>query len=353
MSEELLQQKAVQEIAKSCRNNEVPEKFIHKNGYPQQKVECVPIMDDICIDLSLLFDFDSSLTPEGQAEFGKLQSALSHWGCFQATNHGLSSAFLDEVREVTKQFFDLPLEEKQKYARAVNDYDGYGNDTVVSENQILDWTDRLFLTVHPADQQKLQFWPEKPLAFRKVINEYTMKLRTMFEPILKAMARCLSLDEDSFVKEHGESVIMAARFNFYPPCPVPESVLGIKPHADGTAVTMLLQDKQVEGLQVLKDDQWFRVPIVPDALFINVGDLLEIMSNGILKSPVHRVVTNSDWERISLAVFCFPDPTREVGPVADLITDERPQMYMRVRHYENIFFKYYQLGQRPLHAVRM
>ncbi|KAK9697946.1 hypothetical protein RND81_08G071800 [Saponaria officinalis] len=351
MTEEL-QQKQVQEIAKSC-TNEVPEKFIHKNGYPQAKFELVPMMDDTVIDLSLLFDDSNSSSSEALLEFGKLQSALSQWGCFQAMNHGMSSTFLDEVREATKQFFNLPLEEKQKYSRGIKDYDGYGNDTVVSENQILDWTDRLFLTVYPEDQQKLQYWPEKPLAFRKVINEYIMKLRTMFEPLLKAMARCLSLDENSFVNEHGESVIMAARFNFYPQCPDPKSVLGIKPHADGTAVTMLLQDKQVEGLQVQKDDQWFRVPIVPDALFINVGDLLEIMSNGILKSPVHRVVTNSDYERISLAVFCFPDPNKEVGPVADLITDEQPQMYQRVRHYENIFFKYYQLGQRPLHAVRI
>ncbi|KAK9697944.1 hypothetical protein RND81_08G071700 [Saponaria officinalis] len=181
----------------------------------------------------------------------------------------------------------------------------------------------------------------------------SVKLRTMFEPLLKAMARCLSLDENCFVNEHGESVIMAARFNFYPHCHDPKSVLGLKPHADGTAVTMLLQDKQVEGLQVQKDDPWFRVPIIPDALFIIVGDLLEIMSNGMLKSPVHRVVTNSDCERMSLAVFCFPNPNKEVGPVADLITDEQPQMYQRVLHYENIFFKYYQLGQRPLHAARV
>uniref|UniRef100_A0A803LH18 Fe2OG dioxygenase domain-containing protein n=1 Tax=Chenopodium quinoa TaxID=63459 RepID=A0A803LH18_CHEQI len=146
---------------------------------------------------------------------------------------------------------------------------------------------------------------------------------------------------------------MASRFNFYPPCPDPESVLGVKPHADGTAVTLLLQDKEVEVLQVLKDDQWFKVPIVPDALFINVGDLLEIMSNGILKSPMHRVVTNSESERISVAVFSFSDPDREVGPLAGLVTDDRPQMYKRVKHYENIFFENYQLGKRPLHAVRI
>jgi len=59
---------------------------------------------------------------------------------------------------------------------------------------------------------------------------------------------------------------------------MPDHVLGFKPHADGSTITFLLQDKQVEGLQVLKDDQWFKVPIIPDALFINVGDQIEVIT---------------------------------------------------------------------------
>lgn len=349
MAEEL-QSKPVQEIARSC-NGEVPDRFVHKKGYPQAKFDSVPWMDDVIIDFSLLSASPSS--PEAQHELAKLRLALTQWGCFQAINHGFTSTFLDKVREVTKQFFALPLEEKQNYSRSMNDWDGYGNDTVVSENQTLDWTDRLYLTVYPEDQRKLKHWPEKPLEFREVIHEYTMTLRTMFELLLKTMARCLNLEEDCFLKENGDMVTMAGRFNFYPRCPSPENVLGVKPHADATTVTMLLQDKEVEGLQLVKDDQWFRVPIIPDALFINAGDLVEIMSNGILKSTVHRVVTNSERERISLAMFCFLDPEREIGPVSGLITPERPQVYKRVKHYENIFFENYQLGMRPLHAVRL
>ncbi|CAO2837834.1 unnamed protein product [Amaranthus hypochondriacus] len=175
----------------------------------------------------------------------------------------------------------------------------------------------------------------------------------MFEQLLKAMARSLNLEESSFHKQHGDEVGMSARFNFYPPCPVPENVLGVKPHADGVTMTFLLQDKEVEGLQVLKDDQWFRVPIVPHAIFVNVGDMLEIMSNGILKSPIHRVVTNSEKERITLAMFCYSDFEREMGPLPELITEKRPQMYKRVQHYEKIYFQNYQLGKRPLHAVKL
>ncbi|CAI0542671.1 unnamed protein product [Linum tenue] len=96
------------------------------------------------------------------------------------------------------------------------------------------------------------------------------------EKLRAAMAKSLKLDESVFLRMIGEPVIMSARFNFYPPCPRPDQVLGLKPHSDGTVITFLLQDKEVEGLQVLKDGQWFRVPVIPDALVLNAGEHLEV-----------------------------------------------------------------------------
>ncbi|GMH04575.1 hypothetical protein Nepgr_006415 [Nepenthes gracilis] len=174
----------------------------------------------------------------------------------------------------------------------------------------------------------------------------------MFQVILKAIARTLTLEENCFLNEHGEGA-MTARFNFYPSCPTPERVFGLKPHGDGTTITMLLQDKEVEGLQVLKDDNWFKVPVIPHAIFVNAGDLVEIMSNGIIKSAVHRVATNSDRERISLAVFCLPNPDAEIGPLNELINADRPQMYKKVKNYSELFFQHYQLGQRPINTVKL
>lgn len=100
----------------------------------------------------------------------------------------------------------------------------------------------------------------------------------MTEVILKAMARSINLDENSFLDMHGEKATLFARFNFYPPCPRPDAILGLKPHADGSALTVLLQDKQVEGLQFLKDNQWYRVPIIPEALVVNIGDQIEVIT---------------------------------------------------------------------------
>ncbi|CAO2837747.1 unnamed protein product [Amaranthus hypochondriacus] len=345
-----LQEKPVQEIVESNNNGEIPKEFVHKNGYPQAKVDTLPYMDDIVIDISLL----TSSNPElANLELRKFFSAVTEWGCFQAINHGMTNDFIDKVHKVGKQFFSLPLEEKQKYSREIKAWEGYGNDNVFSENQTLDWLDRLYLTVQPEDRRKLKYWPDNPPEFRETLHEYTMKLRVMFNLVIKAMGRSLNLDENAFLKEHGDVVTMFARYNFYPPCPNPESVLGLKPHADAVTITFLLQDSEVEGLQVLKDDQWFKVPIIPHAIFVNVGDILAVMSNGILQSPVHRVVTNSEKERMTLVMFCYAELDQEMGPLPELITDERPQMYKRVKNYEKILVDSYMLGNRPLHALQM
>lgn len=348
-----LQEKPVQEIVvEKCNNNfEIPEEFIHKDGVPQANFESLPYMDDLVIDFSLL---TSSSFPEADQELRKFHAAVTQWGCFQAINHGMSDEFIDKVFKVGKQFFALPIEEKQKYTREIKAWEGYGNDNIFSEGQTLDWLDRLYLTVHPEERRKLQYWPHNnPPEFRETLHEYTMKLRVMFDLVLKVMARSLNIEENAFLNEHGDVVTMFARYNFYPPCPNPENVLGLKPHADGVTITFLLQDKEVEGLQVLKDDQWYRVPIVPNAIFVNVGDILAVMSNGTIKSPVHRAVTNSERERMTLVMFCYAELDREMGPLAELITAERPQMYKRVKNYEELLVESYVLRKRPLHALSL
>ncbi|XP_016467073.1 protein LATERAL BRANCHING OXIDOREDUCTASE 1 [Nicotiana tabacum] len=335
--------KSVQELANS---KQIPEKYIHTQGsintFP-------PLLDLPEVDLSLIIS--SPHSPAREKELNKLQSGLKSCGCFQVINHGIADSFLDKVRDISKQFFALPTEEKLKYARTMDDIEGYGNDSVLSEKQTLDWTDRLYLNVMPQDIRKLQYWPQKPECFREVFEEYIKNMKLLSESLLKAIATSLHLEENCFLDQCGERGMMVARFNFYPPCPRPDIVLGVKPHADGSAITLLLQDKDVEGLQVLKDDQWCRVPVVPYGILINVGDQVEIMSNGIFKSPVHRVVTNTERERNTLAVFIMPDVNVEIGPVEKLINEERPRLYKNIKNYGELFFQNYQRGRRPIEAA--
>ncbi|KAI5649294.1 hypothetical protein M9H77_35299 [Catharanthus roseus] len=129
-------------------------------------------------------------------------------------NHGIEVGILGEMEEISREFFHLPKEEKQKYTRQADDLEGYG-------------TDRLYLIVNPEDGRKLQFLPQNPIDF-------------------------------SFLNQYGEKPLIFCRFNFYPACPRPEQVLGLKPHTDASVLTILLQDKEVEGLQLVKDNQWYK-----------------------------------------------------------------------------------------------
>ncbi|KAF8370278.1 hypothetical protein HHK36_031684 [Tetracentron sinense] len=342
--------RSVQELA--INGDKPPARYIFCDGDGEQIDGSPPLFPVPVIDVSLITSSTSQSSKEDE-ELEKLQSALSSCGCFQAVGHGISSSFLDKVREVAKLFFELPTEEKQKYSRAVDELQGYGTDQVLSEHQILDWSDRMFLGVHPEDQRKLKLWPENPRAFREVLHEFTANIKFISEILLKAMARSLKLEENCFLNQFGEQSTMIARFNYYPHCARPDLVLGVKPHADGSGITILLQDREVEGLQLLENDRWVRVPIIPDALFVNVGDQVQIMSNGIFKSPVHRVVTNSERERITLAVFYMPQKEKEIGPEDGLIDEKRPRLFKKVKNYADIYFQYYQAGKRPIDAAKI
>ncbi|KAK1420960.1 hypothetical protein QVD17_22959 [Tagetes erecta] len=338
--------KQVQEIAANCHH--LPERYIRK-----QDKEYGHVTNASASSPANLPVIDFSLLTSSPSELNKLKSAVITWGCFQAINHGIESLFLEKVREIGKLFFQLSADEKKKYLREENDVDGYGNDMVLSDDQVLDWTDRLYLTVLPKHQRKFRFWPTNPTNFREVLDEYCCKMELIYEVVLKSLARSLNLQEDSFLKQFGTTAKKSARYNYYPSCPWPERVLGVKPHADSSAITILLQDEEVEGLQLLKDGQWVGVPVVHDALTINVGDQMEIVSNGIFKSPVHRVMVNSKKDRMTLAVFCPVLSDQVIGPVDELITEETPRLYKNVTYSLDYFFKIYQQGGRPIDACKI
>lgn len=108
------------------------------------------------------------------------------------------------------------------------------------------------------------------------------------ELVSKSMAKSLQLEENCFLNQFGERAALQVRFNYYPCCQKPEIVLGLKPHADGTGYTIILQD-DVEGLQVLKEEHWFTVPTIPNALLVLMGDQMEVCTVTLynLKFTVH------------------------------------------------------------------
>lgn len=78
----------------------------------------------------------------------------------------MSPEFLEDVRHVIKQFFACPMEEKLKYSMEEAEIEGYGDDKILSDTQILDWNHRLFLTLFPEESRRVKHWPSNPHRFR-------------------------------------------------------------------------------------------------------------------------------------------------------------------------------------------
>ncbi|CAN1170890.1 Protein SRG1 [Linum perenne] len=309
---------------------EPPAKFFQNEVMPGVADGSLPVIDVPKVDISLL---SSSCPATAKAETEKLRSALLSYGCCFALNHGMTSEFLDEVRQVADDFFKLPLEEKCKLSRPIGEWQGYGFDEVPDNYESHDWSDRLMIMISPDHLTNLRYWPLASLPnFRETMKELSKNIDTVLVKLLKGMARSLGLDESSLVDEMGEEPRTVMRLNLYPKCSVPDRVLGLNSHTDGSAITFLLQDKEVEGFQLLlKDGQWARVPVTPtDALLIKIGDQGEIISNGEYKAPLHRGALNTKRARKSIAIFSLPGLDKAIGPAKGL----EPARYKQITNYE-------------------
>jgi isopenicillin N synthase-like dioxygenase len=94
--------------------------------------------------------------------------------------------------------------------------------------------------------------------------------------VLENLGKLLNLHEDYFVNMLDENATTYARFNYYPHCPKPDQVFGLKPHSDATVITIVFIDDTVSGLQLQKEGVWYNVPIIPNALLVNMGDAMEV-----------------------------------------------------------------------------
>nr|AFK39688.1 unknown [Lotus japonicus] len=336
---------SVQELAKQPITK-VPEQYVRPNQEPPVISNTTSLPQVPVIDFNKLFSDDG-------AELEKLDHACKEWGFFQLINHGVNHSLVEKMKMDVQKFFNLPKDEKKVFAQKPGEMEGLGQMFIASEETKLEWADLFLIVTLPENIRNPHLFPNLPQPFRDHLERYALELKNLYVSILELMAKALKF-QPSELPELFEEGGQAMRMNYYPPCPQPEKVMGLNPHSDNSILTLLLQVNEIVGLEVRKGGRWVPIKPLPNAFIINVGDALEIMTNGIYRSIEHRATANSVKERISIATFQSPRLNAFIGPASSLVTSERPAMFNKIsveEFYKGYFSDMLQ-GKSHINALR-
>ncbi|GMI72029.1 hypothetical protein like AT1G06620 [Hibiscus trionum] len=269
----------------------------------------------------------------------QVRNASETWGFFQVVNHGIPVSVLEKMKGGVLRFFEQDLEVKKKFF--TRDYSTksvvYNSNFDLYSSPAANWRDTLFCFMAP-DPPLPEDLPE---VSRDIMMEYSKRVMQLGYLLFELLSEALGLQPDH-LKDMDCAKGLAMLTHYYPACPQPELTLGTTKHSDNDFLTVVLQD-HIGGLQVLHQNQWVDVPPTPGALVINIGDLLQLISNDAFKSVEHRVVANSAGPRLSVACFfstvLLPN-LRTYGPIKELLSEENPSKYREVTVAE--YVAYYQ-----------
>jgi isopenicillin N synthase-like dioxygenase len=265
------------------------------------------------LDLALLELPDADQSPY----LAELRTTARDVGFFYLINHGINPQLLQNVQSITQAFFALPDEEKQRvsmihsphfrgYNRAGVEYTREQRD---QREQFDIGAERVALALQAGDPawKRLQgpnLWPEALPQLRPVIHAWLQAMTGIALRLLRAFAKSLSLPPDAFDALYGTHPNEHVKLIRYPGQASDASQQGVGAHKDSGFLTFLLQDEQ-PGLQVeVTPGHWVDALPKPGAFVVNIGELLEIATNGYLRATVHRVVSPpARKERVSIAFF--------------------------------------------------
>ena len=249
-----------------------------------------------------------------QAFAGKLGRSFEEYGFAIIADHGIPDALIHDAEAKAKAFFALPDEVKRGYAipggGGARGYTPFGIETAkgATAHDLKEFwhVGRELPAGHPfRDHMGDNIWPKEVDSFRSTFRELFDTFDRVGLQILKAIARYLGIDEDYFVDtvRDGNSVL---RLLHYPPIQSePGSNVRAGAHEDINAITLLLGAEEA-GLELLtRDGRWLPVSPKPGELVVNIGDMLQRLTNGRLRSTTHRVV-NPPPERRKHSRYSMP-----------------------------------------------
>ncbi|XP_058092570.1 gibberellin 2-beta-dioxygenase 8 isoform X2 [Magnolia sinica] len=251
-----------------------------------------------------LIDLSRLSLSDGEKEACKRQivDASAEWGFFQVKNHGISREILEKIRHEQNKLFLQPFEKKatEKVLDFSADCYRWGTPTATSLRQF-SWSEAFHIPlVRTTDAMDAGEFS----GLRSTMEEFAAPVSDLAHRLAEILAENLGHKSNYFMENCSSSTCFL-RLNRYPACPISSDVYGLMPHTDSDFITILYQD-QVGGLQLLKDGRWITVKPNSETLIVNIGDLFQAWSNGAYKSVEHRVMTNTQAERYSIAYFMCP-----------------------------------------------
>lgn len=277
------------------------------------------------------------LDGSGKQEVARqIRWALSNAGFMFVKNHGIAQGFVDEVFDATRRFFDLPIGRKMALhvsnsGVALRGYiEPFGENTDPGKTR--DLKECFDIGPERAAPEGPFFgpnqWPEGFPEFRRLVYGYHQKMVELSKTLLRGIALSLDLPETHF-EGLMKDPISIQRLLHYPPQngQVSEDIIGIGAHTDYGNLTILAQD-DVGGLQVMnRDGDWIEGTPIRGHFVINIGDLIQKLTNDIYLANMHRVVNTSGRERYSIPFFIDADYDAVIAPLPSCVSAANPQRY--------------------------
>lgn len=292
------------------------------------------------LDLNTYINGSAEERKQFSNDIGK---AFNETGFVTITNHGLSKELIDRLYDQVKTLFSLPDEVKQQYEipdlAGQRGYTGKGKETAKGfKTPDLKEFWQIGQTVIDDEALKAQY-PDNVTVnelpeFNPTTIEVYKKLEAAGKHLLRAIAVYLELPENYFDDKvhNGNSILRTLHyFPITDPDSVPDDAVRAGAHEDINLITLLI-GASADGLELLtRDNAWFPVKAYGEDLVVNVGDMLQRLTNNKLKSTTHRVVNPPrelmKFSRFSVPFFLHPKSNMDLTSLDSCIDEQHPKLY--------------------------